>query len=92
MQEYLERNEADEIDIVNLFELNPVPEKDGCDKKGIPHLHAMFNGVPVVLRLINENFSPTANITDQQRDVIIISSSAELIVDRLDNKSKNRVS
>lgn len=77
VQEYLEYNQ-EELDLTAVFELIQVPEKDTCDRRGIPHLHALLNNMPVILAYNNGK---------AKREIIVVSSSTDLLIQS--NKSSN---
>lgn len=49
VQSYLEATRYEEIDLTHAFELIEVPEREICGQRGLPHLHALLNGIPVLL-------------------------------------------
>lgn len=49
VQAYLEAVCGGNVDLLNLFELAELPETHDCGHRGLPHLHATLNGIPVIL-------------------------------------------
>lgn len=84
VQQYFERNQKDEIDLTNKFALVDQPERDTCGKKAEPHIHALLNGIPVILTL--GAISKKAN----HPDVIMVSSSTDLLIKSNKSHVSNR--
>lgn len=78
VQQYFETVHYQEVDLTRLFEMIEVPEKDVCGKRGLPHIHARLNGIPVILARFDSNRKP---------EVIVVSSSTDLLIKS--NKSVN---
>lgn len=49
VQQYIEKCKGGEIDLTNKLILTDTLEKNNCGKQSIPHMHALLNGVPVIL-------------------------------------------